>query len=299
LLAKCLAFAEKLEGYEYHWAMAPLVMDSNPEEAAFHLYNSTSNDDYGVMGQALYLAGSLGRQRLEELTDAVLAISGDESRAKGLGALAPYVKGKALRACLDSARNLEGDLKYETLAVLAENLPKGEREATLREVLSWVQKGSDSARYFTLLTVAPLLSSEGRRDALGVANAITDPQWRVRAMAAVLKEMPSERSRSIPVALAAAIQIEERMPRAAALHDLWRAAGEDASVSRQVRRCFVEDVLVFAECATRDELLGFIADHPLAVTPLCSPKLLEGLADAITELTTTWSWPDGTTSLTS
>ena len=228
LREKAVAIAEKLEGYEYHWAMAGLLLHHDPEGATHHLYNSTSSHEYGIIYQAKYVAGSLATEALAGLANDVLAIDSDELRSEGIVALAPWLKGEVLGATLDAARKLGEDLRYTVLAALVANVPKHEQEVVLQNIFSWVRTCTSELELSEVLSkIAPLVSGQMRKKAFQLASLLETKSLRVKTMAALAMYMPpAEKEHGLSMALAAVHEIEEMFKRAEALSIVSLASGQ-------------------------------------------------------------------------
>ena len=95
---------DSLESYEYHWAQAALLVDAEPEAAAHHLYNSTSDHDAGTQYIIDYVGSRLSCERREDLLNDALKGTRYRDVLRALHALSPILSQEELKAALASAR---------------------------------------------------------------------------------------------------------------------------------------------------------------------------------------------------
>jgi len=299
LYEEAVAKAGKMDSdYEYHWAMAGLMVKHDPVGAAHHFYNSTSNHDYGILAQIRYLASTLGTDDLQKLLGQTLEIESEDIRAECLTGLAPYLKGVAFNSAFNAARTLDGGLRSVTMAKYASYTPQEERQEVLWEVLTELKNstyGWHSSK--AMEEIAPLLGDSMLKEAFRIASLAPadeneyEQTARISSLIALDQRMSSVERAQL---LSSFTEDEEQGQILHGLNNNSLELGHSEPVTPNIHHrkiSLVSDFLALAEIGTPIQLVAFFSDDRFEQYGPYEPTLIQNIADVIWEVAMLWKWP--------
>jgi hypothetical protein len=185
--------------------------------------------------------------------------------------------------------------RIEALAAIAVHLPMAKQQTVLREALMAAQciSGEDgSTRKEVLEKLAPLLAAypDLLREALAIAQTITDDEWRSRTLAMIVPQLGNH-PELLPEALTAAhaIVAEEDLSEALAALVPQLSTTYQADMRRRVRTDLLTQLDKRASKG-RSDVLALCTDKKLFAPPFIATTTLSMTAQSIVEVCQEWLW---------